>query len=138
MSNPITRALQRRALRRGVRRALEAGTGLYQASWPLERDGGDAAERLLAWCRDTIAATARPYGLDHVSLTLTLRDAKGRICADADLGVFRPIDFYNSGRAEAELRAVLSGWARSTPDGGRVAAVLLSWGDVTRELLEAG
>ena len=143
MANPIRWLLQRQSLEAEVRSALEAGVGLYQASWTL--DAGvpmqALATELIAWCRSAAGEMQRPYGLDHVSLTISCftRDAQEAGCLN--FGVLRPLEFYGSGTVEEALRAKLHSWAEErlfTPGGGQyLTAVLFSWGDLTRELLPA-
>lgn len=147
MSNPLSRVLQRRSLRGNVRRALESGVGLYNASWDIEATmtastSSELAEELTAWCRDTLGQIRRPYGLDYVTLALAvLGEGQGQL-AGSDYGVLRPQDFYGHGPAETQIQTTLSHWADTEifarSRGGRLSAVLFSWGDLTRELLLTG
>ena len=147
MSNPLSRVLQRQSLRGNVRRALESGVGLYHASWDIEAamtasTSSDLAEELTAWCRDILGQMHRPYGLDYVTLALAVLGEKQGQVASTNYGVLRPQDFYGQGPAATQIHTTLSNWtdteifARSR--GGRLSAVLFSWGDLTRELLLTG
>ena len=147
MSNPLSRVFQRQSLRGNVRRALESGVGLYHASWDIESAmtasaSSDLAEELTAWCRDILSQMNRPYGLDYVTLALAVLGEKEGQVASTNYGVLRPQDFYGQGPAETQIHTTLSHWtdteifARSR--GGRLSAVLFSWGDLTRELLLTG
>ncbi len=147
MTNPLQRLLRRRALRQEVRRALSSGVGLYHSTWRIERSkGSDASAHftsdLVAWCRDTLTGMRRPYGLDHVTLAVSVLGEDGRQIATASYGVLRPSDFYGSGSAEARIRDTLSRWSDDNVFVGsrseRLSAVLFSWGDLARELLPAG
>jgi len=139
--------LQRRSLRGNVRRALESGVGLYNASWDIEANmtastSSELAEELTAWCRDTLGQIDRPYGLDYVTLALAVLGEGQDQVAGTDYGVLRPQDFYGHGPAETQIQTTLSHWADTEifarSRGGRLSAVLFSWGDLTRELLLTG
>jgi len=147
VSNPLSRVLQRQSLSGNVRRALESGVGLYYASWDIEAamtasTSSDLAEELTAWCRDILGQMHRPYGLDYVTLALAVLGEKQGHVASTNYGVLRPQDFYGHGPAPTQIHTTLSNWtateifARSR--GGRLSAVLFSWGDLTRELLLTG
>lgn len=146
MSNPLSRVLQRRSLRGNVRRALESGVGLYNASWDIETmtasTSSELAEELTAWCRDTLGQIRKPYGLDYVTLALALLGEGQDQVAGSDYGVLRPQDFYGHGPAETQIQTTLRHWADTEiferSRGGRLSAVLFSWGDLTRELLLTG
>jgi hypothetical protein len=134
------RFFRRRAIRSKVVRALGTGVGVYEASfaWP-EEDGSEAALAIVAWCREMLSRTDRPYGLDQVTLTLALESPDGARTASETLQVLRPADFYEDDRALRGLESALGRWTglpNSTPH--RVHAVLFSWGDLARELLPAG
>lgn len=146
MPSAIQRLLQRPSLHEGVRRALESGVGLYHTTWRVET--GTAAEtseqlaaELLAWCREMLGRSQRPYGLDRVTLALAALGEDGRPLASIDCGLLGPADFSAFGPVEAQTREVLRRWnddgilARS---GARLSVVLFSWGDLTWELLLAG
>lgn len=141
MVNPMSRLLQRRALRADVRRALDAGVGLYRNSWRVEADPATISAELTAWCRQALGEMKRPYGLDHVTLTLSVVDSEGQRIANSDFGVLRPADFY-SGPAESYLQSTLRNWASehllSADRETHLSITLFSWGDLTRELLLAG
>lgn len=146
MSNPVSRLLQRRSLRTGVRRALESGVGLYHTTWRIEAGreaevSGQLAAELVAWCRDVLSRMHRPYGLDNVTLAVAALGEDDRQVASTNYGLLSPVDFYGSGPVEAQTQATLRRWADDqvfARNGGRLSAVLFSWGDLTRELLLAG
>ena len=144
MAHIIDHILRRSPFRRQVREALRAGTGLYVHTWPLTDVPGSAdvppVEEVLTWCRETIAHTRRPYGLDHITLTLALLDAAGNTIAATKDVLLRPLDFYTPDGAEALVRRTLEDWRRRghTPASAQLGVVLFSWGDLTRALLAAG
>lgn len=143
MSNPIRRLFERPTLEVEVRRALEAGVGIYQTSWAVEPGTSlrVLAAELVAWCRSAAGEMQRPYGLDHLSLTLSCVTKEAEEVSCVDFGVLRPLEFYGAGTVEEALHAELQGWAENglfTPGGGEyLTAVLFSWGDLARELLPA-
>ena len=142
MHDPINRLLQRRALHRAVRRAIDSGVGLYRKSWSAgDLRADDLSENVLAWCRDVLSTMHRPYGVDSVSLALVAHDGQERPLASARFSVLHPIDFYAMGQAESEGRRNLHTWFDEgifSRDGVRLSAVLFSWGDLTQELVLAG
>lgn len=143
MPNLIRRLFRQRSLNSDVRRALEAGVGLYQASWRIEPEARaeTIAEQLLDWCRNTAGEMRRPYGLDHMSLAITCLTGDGSEAARANLGVLRPGDLYGTGGAASSLQTALNIWADQgvfeNGDALTLSAVLYSWGDLTRELFLA-
>lgn len=146
MSDPISRLLRHRSLGTGVRRALESGVGLYHTTWRIEPDteagaSEQLAAELVAWCREVLTRMHRPYGLDKVTLAVAALGEDDRQVASTNYGMLRPADFYGSGPVEAQTRVTLRRWADEVfarDGGGRLSAVLFSWGDLTRELLLAG
>jgi hypothetical protein len=136
--------LERRSLQRLVREALEGGAGLYRRQWPLDATPtiGAQAEVVADWCRETLAGSGRPYGIDYVTLRLALVDGGGREVASGQLGALRPLDFYGQCRAETKMADLLRSWEQAGLLAGhtdrKLDAVLFSWGDLTRALLAAG
>jgi hypothetical protein len=143
VAHPIAALLQSRSLRAEVRDALDGGVGIYHTTWliqsELERPGETLVGEIMDWCRAMLARMRRPYGLDHVTLSVALINEDDRQLASQAYPVFRPGDFYDEDGAEALVRATLDGWARerllAAGGAGRVSAVLFSWGDLARELL---
>ncbi len=139
-----------RRLRRGsadtkVREAVEAGVGIYHMSWEL---GGEPATALrpedmysliLEWCRGTMAEMRRPYGLDYVTVAVSLMGHESEETARHNFGVLRPVDFYTRGPVPSRLKQLLIEWQKSGDfhSARWLSAVMFSWGDLTRELLLA-
>lgn len=142
MANPLARLLRRDTLRDHVRRAVESGVGVYHTTWRFDdaaHPPAALANELVTWCREMLSRTQRPYGMDYVTLALALLAGDNRIVASVNLGVLRPIDFYGEGPAPRLISETLRKWAQGQPqEGGRLSAVLFSWGDLTSELLAAG
>ncbi len=147
MTKPLERLLRRRVFRGEVRRALNSGVGIYRTAWPIEpAEGSDGGARLasdiVGWCREALTRMRRPYGLDHVTLAVSVLSEGDRPIATTSYGVLRPVDFYGAGSAEAQIEETLSRWAASAVisqnPSARLSAVLFSWGDLARELLATG
>jgi len=138
----LVRRLRKGSMESKVRDAVEAGIGLYNTCWAL----GDAffVENahavILEWCREQMAEMRRPYGLDYVTLALTLLGEENEESARFSFGVLRPSDFYEDGPVPGKLETLVSEWrSEGHLDSSRwLSAVMFSWGDLTRELLLAG
>jgi hypothetical protein len=143
VAHPIAALLQSRSLRAEVRDALDDGVGIYHTTWliqgSLTEPAGRLAGELVDWCRAMLARMRRPYGLDHVTLSVALIGQDDTQLANQAYPVFRPGDFYDDQAAEALVRATLEHWSRErlfeAGGAGRISAVLFSWGDLARELL---
>ncbi len=155
---PLVQRLRRAGLREQIRRAVDAGVGVYNRTWPLhqaENSSKDAlapqgkarvlCSQVLDWCRFAMGHMRKPYGLDYVSLLVAIIDAEGREVAQVNLGIARPQEFYGDGAVSQRVEEVLVRWEEEellSPQGGagppRLVALLFSWGDLTRELLLAG
>ncbi len=136
-----------------VRRRLEAsirsGTGLSKADWTLDGPTIEAArvaalvDEVQEWCRERIASTRRPYGIDQLALAVACATPGGAPLASTTFGVFRPIDFYSDGGTSDRLDEFLKGipldMLNAELEAGafsvRFAAALFSWGDVAREAM---
>jgi hypothetical protein len=140
MANAIARLLQRRSLRHAVHQALESGVGLYHTTWRWDEGASYAiANELIAWCRQVLSTTRRPYGVDSVSLAIAAVAEGNRPLASANFAVLQPGDFYG-GSIETEAREALVRWSDERIFEGRsvrLSVVLFSWGDLTQELLLA-
>jgi hypothetical protein len=134
-------------LRVRVEDSIRRGTGLSRGEWVLEepphppealtRLSGD----LVAWCRERIAETRRPYGIDHLALAVACAEPGGSKIASTSFGVFRPMDFYREGgiaeRVEGFLESIPVETLNERGTPVRFAAALFSWGDVARETIFA-
>ena len=134
-------------LRLRVEDSIRRGTGLSRGEWLLEElpHPSDALTQLsgdlVSWCRERIAKTRRPYGIDHLALALACAEPGGPSIASTSFGVFRPMDFYREGGVAERVEGFLVSIhvedlnERGTPV--RFAAALFSWGDVARETIFA-
>lgn len=130
-------------LRARVEASIRRGTGLSRREWLLGPDTLTTddmqwlAEDMTEWCRDRMAASRRPYGIDQMALAVACAEPGGSPIASTTFGVFRPIEFYTADGVADRLASYLEGLAVS--DLGyrsgviRFAAALFSWGDVARE-----
>jgi hypothetical protein len=146
MLQSLVRRLRRNSIRTKVRRAIDAGVGVYTSSWELPALPQEGEEtlphRILEWCREALARMRKPYGLDYVTLVLAVVGSDNREVTTIGLGVLRPQDFYGDGDVAVRLRQVIEGWADegvlASHQARKLSAILFSWGDLTRELLLAG
>ena len=146
MLNPLFRRHQN-DMKSRVRDAIDAGVGLYNKSWDLvDRAAEEGAAQALAsevldWCRETAATMRKPYGLDYMTMAIAVIGPENGEVATANFGVLRPEDFY-AGVAEKEVGEIVLRWESEgllrSPQSQKLAVVLFSWGDLTRELLVAG
>ena len=134
-------------LRTRVEESIRRGTGLSRQEWMLwdvpiaRRDVDGLAETMAAWCRERIAATRRPYGIDQMALAIACAVPGGQPLASTTFGVFRPVEFYAEGgiaeRVEAYLREINLDSLNAHESPIRFAAALFSWGDVARDTVFA-
>ncbi len=145
MLNSLMKRLRQGLAESKVREAVEAGIGIYHMSWQL---GGEPATALrpdemdslvLEWCRTTMTQMRRPYGLDYVTMALSLMGRENEETARHSFGVLRPVDFYAEGPVASKLTELMRDWSEAGHfESSRwLSAVMFSWGDVTRELLLA-
>jgi hypothetical protein len=52
----------------------------------------------------------RPYGLDYVTLAISLTGCEGDEAARHSFGVLRPIDFYPEGTVPSALAQLMEEW----------------------------
>jgi hypothetical protein len=132
-------------LRRRVEDSIRRGTGLSKGEWLLDRtplsdeDIAQVNGEILDWCRERIAETRRPYGIDQMALAVACAVPGGRPLASASFGVFRPVEFYSDGgvadRVGHFLRSIHLEDLNRRRTHVRFAAALFSWGDIARETI---
>jgi len=131
-------------VRAQVEHSIQAGVGLRQHEWMLERGPhgpqhvATLAETMLDWCRDQIRETRRPYGIDQLTLAVACAEPGGDSIASATFGVFRPVDFYREGGVGDQLLDFVGSVppdALARAPKVRFAAALFSWGDVARQTI---
>lgn len=109
--------------------ARKRGHGVYFSEWQAAQSLDDLGREIVQWCRDTLARSRRPMGIDHFDLTLTVHaDGKPRTHR---LALLRPAELYDGGRVAGIVASILAPLSRE--DGcepARIAAALLSWGDI--------
>ncbi len=115
-----------------VRRLVQAGVGVREGTWSLPlTDKSDARliDDVLAWVSQVTASMARPHGIDHVSMALSLRDASGRVRTATSLGI-RPLSEYLGEPGRAALARFLADARLVAPEGGLLRVVVLSMGEL--------
>lgn len=130
-------------LRSRVEASIRRGTGLSRREWLLGPDSlsaGDLralAEEIAEWCRERMAASRRPYGIDQMALAVACAEPGGSPISSTTFGVFRPVEFYTADGVSDRLRdylVALAGSELQQPRGVvRFAAALFSWGDVAKD-----
>jgi hypothetical protein len=156
---PLVQRLKRGSLGSQVRKAVDAGIGVYNRTWPLdealeaplqeaESPGAKAhalTAQVLDWCRFTMGQMRKPYGVDYVSLIIAVLGSGDRELAELNLGVLRPQEFYGDDGIARQVEEALVHWEEQdllSAKGGtgppRLVTLLFSWGDLTRELLLTG
>jgi len=135
MFDPFRRMrLQRLAHR--VRVARSRGLGVYMQEWRDDQVDGHAGEPthisahdVLGWCRETMAATRRPFGLARFDLAIAAASASvGR--GSLSLPRLAPTDLYPGDALVAEVERFLHDHGPVT----HVAAALFSWGDAAHAI----
>ncbi|MSP22147.1 MAG: hypothetical protein EXR66_03905 [Dehalococcoidia bacterium] len=87
-------------LRAHVEASVQRGTGLHKGEWlrdelPLSPEQcAVVSEEILDWCREQMAASRKPYGIDQMALAVACAEPGGVPLASKTFGVFRPVDFY--------------------------------------------
>ena len=132
-------------LRARVEASVQRGTGLHKGEWmrealPLDQGAlTEVSEEIVAWCRDRMAGSKRPYGIDQMALAVACAEPGGTPLASKTFGVFRPVEFYQEGgvaeRVTEFVRQVDLERLNSVSGGVRFAAALFSWGDVARDAI---
>ena len=106
---------------------------------PIDADAIAAtSEQILEWCRDRIAETRRPYGIDQLALAIACAEAGGAPLASATFGVFRPVEFYQEDGVADRVTRFMHGLPveeLNRCSTVRFAAALFSWGDVARDTI---
>jgi hypothetical protein len=143
----IFRRIQQDPLRRRVEASIRRGTGLSKGEWLLDQSPlcGEDIERvndeIVDWCRERIAESRRPYGIDQMALAVACAVPGGNPLASASFGVFRPVEFYEDGgvaeRLGHFLRSIHLEDLNRRRTSVRFAAALFSWGDIARETVFA-
>jgi len=134
-------------LRARVEASIKRGTGLSRREWlfddgPLtDRTMHALSEEVLEWCRERMAASRRPYGIDQMALAIACASPGGPPLASTTFGVFRPVEFYTADGVAEQVEQYLGSLPLEDLNRGdgaiRFATALFSWGDVARETVFA-
>jgi hypothetical protein len=133
---------RRRQTARQIAAARGRGVGLYTRAWELpppedEERALSPVEAVLAWCRETLGACRRPWGIDYFDLTIACSGPDSRSLRSARFMRVRPIDLYQDSDVAGQIAALLIGAAATGGEQLRIAASLFSWGDATHAALPA-
>ncbi len=124
--------------------ARRSGRGVYEREWTyvsaaapnvLDATRLDAmTESIIAWCRETLAAMRRPWGIDGFDLAVAVA-VDGGAARSLSLRQLRPLDLYEA-ETPGRLRAFLHrDDAEQLPAVRRIAVAIFSWGDAAHEVL---
>src|SRR5690349_1803233 len=103
-------------MRAQFERARRHGHGRYTADWPAAEP-----QAALAWCRETLAGTRRPWGLARFDATFTAHGDDGHRHVIRLRGL-APEELWTEGRLHDAL-------TRLGAVGGSLHAALFAWGD---------
>lgn len=144
LSQLMRRLRPRNTLRDRIEQSISNGTGLRKGEWvitdhPIDADAIAATtEAMLSWCRDRIAETKRPYGIDQLALAVACAEPGATPLASSSFGVFRPVEFYEEGGIADRVTMFMQSLRTADLDqrsAVRFAAALFSWGDVARDAI---
>jgi hypothetical protein len=126
------RSSSRRAVEAMIK-ARRSGAGVYTYEWQFaDATMLDAvAEPLLAWCRDTLSRTRRPWGIAHFDLALAVRGEHASRPRTLSLRRMDPVDLYPGDVLVAQLRRLIE----AEQAVAHVAVALFSWGDAAHAAL---
>ena len=140
MIEAIRRKVRARRVGRAIEESIKSGVGLHHHQWhatsPFDAAQlDDMAAQIVEWCKDTIAQTKRPHGIDHMAVAVACAHPGDQPIASATFGVFRPLDFHRAGGVGDSVPDFVTAVDSSRVDAERplrFAAALFSWGDVAR------
>ncbi len=144
LSRLMQRFRREDSLRARVEESISRGTGLHKGEWVIDRLPIDdeviaaTTEQMLTWCRERMAETRRPYGIDQLALAIACAEPDAAPLASATFGVFRPLEFYEEdGVADRVTRFMQSLRVEelNRHTAIRFAAALFSWGDIARDTI---
>ena len=91
MLSALLRRFRPDPLRARVEDSIRRGTGLSKQEWLLgdepltSADIEGLAEQVITWCRERIAASRRPYGIDQMALAVACAVPGGAPVASASV-----------------------------------------------------
>jgi hypothetical protein len=126
---------------RGIAAARRHGRHTYRGDWQfsLEAEVQQVTSTLILWCREVVASSRRPFGIDYFDLAVTIEDGSAIPPQSFSLQKLRPLVLYGT-PLEAKI-AEFIGCRRTTASAPerplRVSTALFSWGDAAHEALPA-
>ncbi len=133
----VTRQRRARRLMEDLALARERGIGLYVREWGTgegasQPHSADAlAAAVVAWCRDTLSGTRRPWGIADFDIALSTDCDDGSSPRSLSLKGLAPGDLYPGDSFTAEVHRFLA----ERESVAHLAVALFSWGDATHEAL---
>lgn len=121
---------------RQLERARRQVQGLKVQTWQIGSDGvaevQAIADSILTWCRESMAACRRPYGVDHFDLAIAVRD--GDDVRNVNFSKLRVKQLYEDDFSD-QLRSLLALDPGATVRARHIAVGLFSWGDALHQAL---
>lgn len=123
-----------------LRDARRNGTGLQLQDWHINLDGPDAAagfaESVIEWCKHTMAASRRPYGVDHFDLALAYRS--GGFVRRLSFSRVHVAELYDDALASQILTVLAREVSEARTALVHFSAGLFSWGNALDLALNEG
>ena len=107
--------------------ARRAGHGRFEHEWRVPPEA--VAGELLTWCRETISACRRPWGIGHFDLSIAIASGHGHR-RTLKLRHVEPADLWPGDSLHDRFAAVWDG-VIGPPALVHVSASLFSWGEAT-------
>ena len=111
--------------------ARRSGRGAQVMHWQLSGPNGVTAETVLDWCRDVLAKSRRPFGIDRFDLAVACLSESGRVRSERFLWL-EPAALY---AGELAPRIVQMTDGQGEDQTMALAAALFSWGEAANRAL---
>lgn len=115
-----------------------SGAGVRLGEWLVEPGAIEAqAEAIVAWCRQALAGSRRPWGIDAFDLAIAVGQGSGRPFS-ASFHKLSPADCYDEDGLSYRLAAFLESALADARTPLMLAVALFSWGDAAHAALPDG
>jgi hypothetical protein len=110
-----------------MEKARRSGVGLHVHEWSVQ--AAEAPQMIVDWCRQTMGAARRPWGINHFDLTIVARGEPGAL--RRQFTRLDPATLY-----DGAFLALMAHLLADMADGElNLAVALCSWGDLAYEVL---
>jgi hypothetical protein len=121
-----------------VQDARRRGSGVKLQDWRIDSGGPETArqlaETLVHWCREVMANSRRPYGIDHFDLALALRIGGETEVRQLSLNRLRARQLYEESFLQ-DLATFFGREMAEVPKLWHLAAGVFPWGDAVHAAL---